>query len=348
MKRSLQTIFGLCIFACGTLSAYHGEDNDPFEFNAYAYAIADQNVHYQSGNYFPANSLVGSNVQFGECHAGVDYHYLCSGCCEEYLLGFGYTYSRLHFKDNPYFKQDNFNAATMDLGAKWGCLCDWDLNFFWRLYLDTDSPNVSHYIWNDLVAWGRLKHRENLGLHLGTLIFTGMKINRMYPIFGFDWRPSEFLKVNAVFPVDMNITYMFCESFSAGIGARLIYSRHRVMKQDKYEDFNPYQLDQGLEQSNAFENFDFGDLEVPTNTPFPPAKFPNYLDPRNFARALWEYRAWGIEASIAYHCGLMEGHIYGGWSFNNHLTIGAHGWNHKQTFRLKAAPYIGADFMFRF
>lgn len=390
-KRVLNACFGFSLLFASQISAYHGEDNDPFSIDAYTIWLAPQKVnckefdmnndgrvhhrfhrrdgcndfdhhdrdrdrihdfdHHDKHKFHPCQTgLDGTKVTFGEAHIGLTYHYLCSGCCEEYLLGGGYTYTRLQWRENPFFEQQNYNTANVDLGFWWGCICDWDFRGFARIYLDTDSPNPDQYMYFDFTLWGRLQHRENLGINVGALIFTGMKVNRGYPIFGIDWQPTDFLEINLVYPTDMSIVFHLNDSFSASVGGRLIYSRHRVQEQDRFDDFNSCNFSAPfIDYSHASQYFSNGlPFIIPVLSDFPPENFPMYLNPRSFARAVWEYRAWGIEGALDYDCGNVNINVFAGYSFWNKLTIGAHSFNHKQTFKLEPTPYLGAEFLIRF
>lgn len=387
MKRVAFKIFaGFSLLLGSQLSAYHGEDRDPFSIDAYGIALANQKISGDSSccgkkhhrrhhhdenprgfeyefdhragrrhNRFNDDcsglqALTGSTVQFGEAHIGLTYHYLCSGCCEEYLIGGGYTYTRLQFPANPFFDQQNYNTATADLGFYWGCICDWEIRGLTRFNLDTDEPNPSHYLWFDFTLWGRLQHKKNIGINVGALIFTGMNVNRGYPIFGIDWRPSEMFEINLVYPTNMSLAWYITPAFKASVGGRLIYSRHRIRQQDKFKHFNTCDSSsEFFDESHAHQYFSNGDpFIVPIYKNFPPKNFPMYLNPRWFARAVWEYRAWGIEGALDYTCGIVNLNVHAGWSFWNRLTIGSDSFNHKQTFKLDPTPYVGANFLIRF
>lgn len=345
MKRILQTCLGTGILLCNALSAYHGEDMDPFEIESYGYLVADQPITKSSGSW-NQDHFNGTNVQFGEAHAGLRYHYICSGCCEEFLIGLGYTYTHLRWDPNPFFHQQKYENVNLDLGAKIGCICDWDILGFLRSYMDMGSPN-DHYFKFDGMVWGRLNHRPNLGINLGGLLFTGMSVNRFYPIFGIDWEPFPGLELNMVFPTNMNITYELTRYFSVAVAGKLLYSRQRVRRQDKYEDFNPANFT-GVDNSNVTQYF--GPPEVPQQIlNFPPNNFNPFLNPHDFGRALWEYRAWGIEGVVEFNCDdTFNITVFAGWSFQNKLTIAAHSFNHKQTYELQNAPYGGFEFNLRF
>ncbi len=387
-KRVFKACFGFSLLLASQISAYHGEDNDPFSIDAYAIGLASQKItsdpytdedcgrdrrrhhdrhhndigldehdNFRHHDKFHRrdrdrcdHSFIGNKVTFGEAHVGLTYHYLCSGCCEEYLIGGGYTYTRLQWRENPFFDQQNYNTANLDLGFWWGCICDWDFRGFTRIYLDTDEPNPSHYMWFDFTLWGRLQHRKNLGINVGALIFTGMNVNRGYPIFGIDWQPTDFLEINLVYPTDMSIVFHLSDSFSASVGGRFIYSRHRVEKQDRFDDFDPCSDFSAPFFNSSHETQYFSNgcpFVVPLLSDMPP-DFPMYLNPHWFARAVWEYRAWGIEGALDYDCGNVNLYVYAGYSFWNRLTIGAHSFNHKQTFKLDPTPYAGAEFLIRF
>lgn len=374
MKNSLIKLLGASLLLVSSAYAYHGEDKDPFSIQMWGYMVDDAEVKVNKDPFRAERILLeerarildphgrplevsdsfssssetgrrlrgsGSKMQFGEAHLNLDYTFSCNtGCCENYIMGVGYTYTRMHWSLNPIFTQSDFNALNVDLGATFGCICDWTVRVFTRTYLDTDSPNPSHYLWWDLMVWGRLKHKENIGIHLGLLDYTGMKVNRMYPILGIDWRPIPELQLNMVFPTNMSAVWAFNDQFRVSFGGRLLYSRYRIREVDTLEDLSSSFLNGESSSANSF----------PIPRPFP--KIPHFLvllGPDEYARAVWEYRAVGLQVSADYDCGgyfLVNLHV--GWAWDAHLTIGAHSFNHKLTYHMRSAPYAGAQVNFRF
>jgi hypothetical protein len=57
-----------------------------------------------------------------------------------------------------------------------------------------------------------------------------MKIDRVYPILGVDYRYNDHWKFNAVFPINLSIVYEFNPRWSVALASRIIDVRHRVNK----------------------------------------------------------------------------------------------------------------------
>jgi hypothetical protein len=149
-------------------------------------------------------------------------------CYQEGLAGtVGYTYTMVDWNRNPFFHQKHFNQATFGIAAFTHRLCDW----LWRsqvsINMNTDHFNFSYSTY-DLLLWGRWDYREDIGLHIGLLAFTGIRIDRVYPILGFDWQYSCNLKFNVIFPLDISAVYTFNDSWSVAVAGRPFFSRYRL------------------------------------------------------------------------------------------------------------------------
>ncbi|MFI0434987.1 MAG: DUF6268 family outer membrane beta-barrel protein [Parachlamydiaceae bacterium] len=140
-------------------------------------------------------------------------------------VGFSPTY--LNWHGNPWFEQDHFNILSVTLTGFTKRADRW----FWRTQLtanfDTDEWS-SKYTSYDLILWGRYTFCQNIGFHIGFLAETGMKLDRIYPIIGFDWTISEKWKLNLVFPMNMTLIYSLNPKWSIGAAGRLFNSRFRV------------------------------------------------------------------------------------------------------------------------
>jgi hypothetical protein len=78
-----------------------------------------------------------------------------------------------------------------------------------------------------MLLWGRYNYR-NVGVNLGFLALTGMKIDRVYPVIGVDWKWGQKWAINLVFPTNVSIVYSINKSWAAKLAGRLFYERHRL------------------------------------------------------------------------------------------------------------------------
>lgn len=152
-------------------------------------------------------------------------------CYDEGIaLGLTYTATYLRWNQNPYFRQRYFDTLSVNISGFSHRVDNW----YWRgnvsMNFDVNNFDPGEYLTWDLLLWGRYSYTKNLGLHIGFYAITGMKIDRVYPILGFDWQCTEKLKFNVVFPMDINATYTINKCWTTGAAVRFFQSRQRANK----------------------------------------------------------------------------------------------------------------------
>lgn len=150
---------------------------------------------------------------------------------EEYTEGvlaavaFNPTYLKWH--GNPWFEHDHFNMANFTVSAFTKRADRW----FWRAQLtaafDVDNWSTKYTLY-DITLWGRYELCNGVGVHIGFLGETGVQLDRVYPIVGFDWEISKKLKLSLVFPVNISLLYSVNSCWSLGASGRFFNSRFRV------------------------------------------------------------------------------------------------------------------------
>lgn len=152
-------------------------------------------------------------------------------------IGLSYTRTRLDWRLNPFFTQKDYDMIGLNFGGFSQRFRDWT----WRGQVTINFDNLEHwrihdYMTYDLLLWGRYAFRPNINVHLGFLAFTGMKIDRVYPIIGFDWTYNENWKMSMVFPMDISLTYTVNDCWSILGAMRFFNQRHRVKKDQFYSE----------------------------------------------------------------------------------------------------------------
>lgn len=170
----------------------------------------------------------GDHIHFAEAQveAGMVVYYNPT-YTEGARIALGFTPTYIKWSKNPWFEQDHFNLVNLSVAAFTKRLDHW----FWRTQItaniDTSEWN-SRYTSYDWIVWGRYAYNCNLGFHFGFWAETGLHMDRVYPILGFDWQITKKLKLNAVFPVDIALMYSINQKWSIGAAARFFDSRFRV------------------------------------------------------------------------------------------------------------------------
>lgn len=151
---------------------------------------------------------------------------------EAYAAALSYNYTRLCWEENPYFKQSEFQQYSLFLRLFSNRFCDWIWVGQCAINMDGDQWDFNYYTNYDLTLWGQYDYCENIDLHIGFIVQTGMKIDRVYPIFGFDWEFNKCWKLNAIFPVNISLQYEFDKSLTGSFGMRFFDVRYRVDKDE--------------------------------------------------------------------------------------------------------------------
>ncbi|HRD55626.1 MAG TPA: DUF6268 family outer membrane beta-barrel protein [Parachlamydiaceae bacterium] len=159
----------------------------------------------------------------------------------------GYNRTNIHWKQNSYFSQNIFNTATVAINAQTSRMCNWNWKGKLAWNMDVDHFSVEEYSTYDCFIWGRNNYNDNVGLHIGIIALTGMKIDHVYPIVGFDWILSHKWKLNAVFPVDMALIYVADPNWSFNLRFRAFQTRNRIGKHEELSKALVQYFNTGLE-----------------------------------------------------------------------------------------------------
>lgn len=159
----------------------------------------------------------------------------------------GYNRTNIHWKQNVFFEQSIFNTATLAINAQTSRMCNWNWKGKLAWNMDIDHFDIEEYSTWDCFIWGRNNYTNNVGLHIGIIALTGMKIDHVYPIIGFDWILSERWKLNAVFPVDMAVIYVADPNWSFNLRFRAFQTRNRTGKHEEHSKALVQYFNTGLE-----------------------------------------------------------------------------------------------------
>lgn len=153
--------------------------------------------------------------------------------CDEGLYGgVGFNVTSLDWHDNIFFRQKRFDTVIVKIGGFSERLCGWLWNGFLAANIDVDHCDLGSYTTYDALLWGRYAYVENVGVHVGLIAETGMRVDHVYPILGLDWTINRSWVLNLVFPVDISAVYLVNDNWSVALAGRVFDSRHRVGKRE--------------------------------------------------------------------------------------------------------------------
>ena len=173
-------------------------------------------------------------VEFGEADADLGFVFYYDDCHHEGLMATGgHTFTRLDWNHNPFFNQTTYNTLNLGITGFSNRLVDW----LWQAQIfanfDLKHFKFADYTSFDFFLWGRHNFNESLGFHIGVIGYSGMKIDRVLPILGFDWQITDQIKLNAIYPLNISLVYQFDCNWSFALAGRAFESRHRVGKQEE-------------------------------------------------------------------------------------------------------------------
>lgn len=153
-------------------------------------------------------------------------------CKEGISLGIGYNHSRFDWNHNPYFSCKDMNQVSFTAAAFSARLQNWLWQASATVNWEPKYSNFADYTNYDLVLWGRYSCHRNANFHIGFLAQTGMKIDQIWPIIGFDWTFCQKWKLNVVFPVNISLVYTINDNWSAAVAGRMFNIRYRFGKHE--------------------------------------------------------------------------------------------------------------------
>jgi hypothetical protein len=174
-----------------------------------------------------------NHVKFWEAYGqGTMVVYYNKDCKEGIILGAGYSHTFFDWNKNLYFDRTVFDEASLSVTAFSQRLCNWLWQAQFVVNWETHFSDFTDYSNYDLFLWGRYEYTCDVNLHAGFYAQTGMKIDHIYPIIGFDWTINDQWKLNCVFPFNLSIEYKYDQNWTALIAGRLFDVRYRVGKNE--------------------------------------------------------------------------------------------------------------------
>lgn len=182
-----------------------------------------------AGTHFNKEGYEDEKINFGNYTgtAGMAFCYFPQAR-EAYAAAVAYTYTNICWKQNPFFHQCDFQKATVALRLFSNRFSDWIWKGQFAINFDTKHKDYNHYMNYDLTLWGRYDYCEDMGLHLGIIVQTGMKIDRVYPIIGFDWDINDQWALNLAFPVNISLQYKYNCNWTGAAAMRFFDVRYRA------------------------------------------------------------------------------------------------------------------------
>ncbi len=171
-----------------------------------------------------------NDLQFSMTELDLSAGFYYDPCYKEGLLATAsYTYTRIIWQ-NPFFERSYFNTVGLAIAGFTERAENWVWKGLIRLNADVDCFDASNNLYWDILLAGRYAYSEGFGLNMGFIALTGMKIDRLYPILGFDWKINDRWALNIIYPTNISLVYTWDQQWSMEVATRSFDERHRVCK----------------------------------------------------------------------------------------------------------------------
>ncbi|MBI2743337.1 MAG: hypothetical protein HYX48_05415 [Chlamydiales bacterium] len=162
---------------------------------------------------FRTESVEGSHVKYAD---GFGSLYFSHPVSENNYLSWeaGYSAMKFDWKDNPRFKGDDYHIAVGSLGWVSTSIDRWRWVFTGSATVDTRSFNFGKDGVYYGFMWGRYAYSATTGIHIGWYGHYGMENGYVQPVIGVDSRIGEKWQLNAIYPIDLSLSYLMNPSWS--------------------------------------------------------------------------------------------------------------------------------------
>lgn len=148
--------------------------------------------------------------------------------CSGLIFGAGWIGTEVAMEDNPSFDQTIFNYVNLSLAGYTKAFPDWIWTLSFATYLDTEVFSLIDYTLYQGVLWGKYDLCKWLELDFGVIVEVGLKRDKVWPIVGFIYLPSDNWKISTVYPINISVEYAVNPCLTAGVEIRFFRNRHRV------------------------------------------------------------------------------------------------------------------------
>lgn len=146
-----------------------------------------------------------------------------------FTLEAGYGSDYVNWNQNPYFQQKHFNYYNAAILGYTGSVDNWFLQAGLGLHINNSHDNnwYQYSRWGGFL-WARYTCTPTFGLNFGALGLTGIRKTVVYPLVGIDWRISPKWQLDAIFPIDMELSYLLTQHWTISAYLRPFLTRQRL------------------------------------------------------------------------------------------------------------------------
>lgn len=165
---------------------------------------------------FRTHSVKHSKAHYQDAHTFLYYsHFLTPDNALSWKVG--YSFLEFDWAKNPRFKGDDYHFANASVAWISTSLKDWRWILSGAASVDTQTWNFGASGVYYGLMWGRYQFSKVIGMHVGWAGYVGVKNGYMLPIVGIDYQPTNHWQINAIFPINISVKYLFDPHWSTSL-----------------------------------------------------------------------------------------------------------------------------------
>lgn len=174
----------------------------PFHLEGLARVTGSQDMRHEPGN-----------IKYRDAH-GYAYWSHFFNSKNAISIHAGYHHYNFDWNENPAFSEEDYNYVSTSVGLISHYFDCWRWVVNGGVTISADDFDLSKTgVWHGLL-WGRYTFRPNIGLHVGTFFWKGVKNSYTLPILGFDWNFLTCWQLNVIFPLDGSLSFYFTPNWA--------------------------------------------------------------------------------------------------------------------------------------
>jgi hypothetical protein len=157
---------------------------------------------------FRTHSVRGFHAAYQDAHTFLYYsHYLTPDNSLSWKVG--YSFLDFNWLQNPRFHDNGYHFANASLGWVSTSIENWRWILSTGVSVDAQTFDFGRSGVYYGMMWGRYHFSPTIGMHIGWAGYVGVENGYLLPIVGIDWQASTNWRINAIFPVNFSIEYLF-------------------------------------------------------------------------------------------------------------------------------------------
>lgn len=178
-----------------------------------------------------------------------------------FKIGVGASGLKLDWQHNPITTRKLFGQAEFSLGLFTLDAKGWTIASEFMMSMDPAEMNFSHYTLYRGIIYTKYNYQDKFNIHAGFIGYYGLRYNRVVPIAGIDFSIGKYVKLNAVFPMNISLEVEPNRFLTLFARARFLQLPRRLQKTDPLPEGVMFYNSSGAEGGVKLHYFEYFNIQ---------------------------------------------------------------------------------------